>query len=534
MQRSAEEIMASRIQRTLAVSLACVLPLLPLRAQAADARIAVATETTSLDPQFHNVGPNNATSHNVFDTLIAQDERQRLQPALALSWTPIASTQWEIKLRPGVLFSDGTPFTADDAVFSLERASKVPNSPSSFAMYAKSIRRSEAIDPLTVRIETGGPAPLLPNDLSALSIVSRHAASGRTTADFNGTTAAIGTGPYRYLSWDRGSRLLLARNDRFWGRRPDWDHVTIRPISNGAARVAALLSGDVDLIDFVPSDTIVGLKADSRVNLFSTDSNRLIFILLDSSRDQSPGVLDPAGVPLTPNPLRDRRVREAISAAINRDALVARLLNGQGTPAGQLLPPGFFGTSGNLTPPKFDPARARDLLTKAGYPKGFGLVLVATNDRYPKDVEIAQGIAQMLTRIGIAARVDTMPASMLFTRGSRLEFSAMVLGWIAASGEVTSPMVALLATYDAAKGFGSSNRGRYSNPEFDRLLEEGLQTLDASKRGVVLSQATEIAMRDVGLVPLYFLVNTWATRKGFAYDARSDEMTTAAGLTPVR
>ena len=530
----------TRIPRRLAACLArlaclaCLAMLLPGAARAADARIAVATETTSLDPQFHNVGPNNAAFHNVFDTLIAQDDRQRLLPGLALSWTPVAPTTWEIRLRPGVLFSDGTPFTADDAVFSLQRAPTVPNSPSSFAMYAKSIGKVQATDPLTLRIDTIEPAPLLPNDLSAIAIVSRQAASGRSTADFDSTAAAIGTGPYRYVSWERGGALLLARNDHYWGKRPDWDRVTIRPISNGAARVAALLSGDVDLVDFVPSDTVAQLKADPRADLFSTDSNRLIFILLDSNRDQSPGVLDAAGAPLTPNPLRDRRVREAISIAINRDALVARLLNGQGTPAGQLLPPGFFGTSKNLPPPSFDAARARGLLTEAGYPKGFGLVLVATNDRYPKDVEVAQGIAQMLTRIGITVRVDTMPASMLFTRGSRLEFSAMVLGWIAASGEVTSPMVALLATYDAAKGFGSSNRGRYSNKEFDRLLGEGLQTLDADRRAALLSQATEVAMRDVGLVPLYFLVNTWATRKGFAYDARSDEMTVAAGLTPSR
>ena len=502
--------------------------------QAADARIAVATETTSLDPQFHNVGPNNATARNVFDTLIAQDNRQRLQPALALSWTAVGPTTWEIRLRPGVLFSDGMPFTADDVVFSLERAPSVPNSPSSFAMYSKSVAQAVAVDPTTVRIETRGPAPMLPNDLSALSIVSRRAAAGRTTADFDRLDAAIGTGPFRFTAWTRGGALELARNEHYWGPRPAWDHVTIRPITNGAAREAALLSGDVDLIDQVPADDVATLRKDGRVGLFSTESNRLIFILLDSDRDQSPGVVDAAGAPLPHNPLRDRRVREAISLAVNRDALVARLLNGQGTPAGQLLPPGFFGTSTTLKPPPFDPARARQLLADAGVPKGFGLQLVATNDRYPKDVEIAQAVAQMLSRVGIAARVDTMPAAMLFTRGSRLEFSAMVLGWIAASGEVTSPMIALLATYDADRGFGSSNRGRYSNPAFDRLLAEGLQTLDDGRRAAVLAEAAELAMKDVGLVPLYFLVNTWAARKGFEYDARSDEATVAAGLTPAR
>ena len=333
-------------------------------AQAKDARIAVPTETTSLDPMFHNVGANIAMSRNVFDTLIAQDDRQRLQPSLALSWTAVAPTTWEIKLRPGVVFSDGTPFTADDAVFSLERAPNVPNSPSSFSMYTKSVRHAVAIDPLTLRIDTNGPAPLLPNDLSVIAMVSRRAASGKTTADFDDITAAIGTGPYRYVGWDRGSTVTMVRNQRYWGGEPAWDTVTVRTISNGAARVAALLSGDVDLIEAVPSDNVAQLEHDPRASLFSADSNRLIFMLLDSDRAQSPGVTDAGGKPLPQNPLRDQRVREAISIAINRDALATRLLNGQVKPAGQLLPPGFFGTSDKLPPPAFDPARAKRLLQR--------------------------------------------------------------------------------------------------------------------------------------------------------------------------
>ena len=416
-------------------------------ARAAEVRVAVPTETTSLDPMYHNVAYNMAYSRNVFDTLIAQDDRQRLRPSLALSWTPVEPSVWEIKLRPGVRFSDGTPFTAEDAVFSFKRVALVPNSPSPFTMYTKAIAAMSVVDPLTLRIQTNGPAPLLPNDLSVLPIVSRRAAEGKGTAQFDDISAAVGTGPYRYVSWERGAAVVLARNDAYWGGRVPWDRVTIRPISNGAARVAALLSGDVDMIEAVPSDSVTQLGADARVSLFSADSNRMIFISLDSARDQSPGVTDANGGRLDRNPLRDRRVREAISIAVNREALTARLLNGQAKPAGQLLPPGFFGTSERLRPPGFDPARARQLLIEAGYPNGFGLSLVATNDRYPKDVEVAQAIAQMLARIGVVVRVETMPAAMAFTRGSKLEFSAMVLGWIAASGEATSPMVALLATY---------------------------------------------------------------------------------------
>ena len=186
-------------------------------------------------------------------------------------------------------------------------------------------------------------------------------------------------------------------------------------------------------------------------------------------------------------------MREAISIAINREALTSRLLNNQAKPAGQLLPPGFFGTSDKLPPPAFDPGRAKQLLAEAGYAQGFHMVLAATNDRYPRDTEVAQAIAQMLARVGIVVQIDAMPSAMVFTRANHLDFSAMVLGWIAASGEATSPMVALLATFDAAKGMGPSNRGRYANPAFDRLLDEGLHTLDPEKRGALLAEATELA-----------------------------------------
>ena len=522
---------------TLAACLAAYLATLQaVPALAAEARIAVQTETTSIDPMFHNVAPNIEMSRNMFDTLIAQDNRQRLLPSLALSWTPTGPTAWEIKLRPGVTFSDGTPLTADDIAFSIDRAPKVPNSPSSFGMYTKAVARTEVTDPLTLRIETNGPAPLLPNDLSVISIVSRKAAQGRSSAEFDSGAAAVGTGPYRFIRWDRGNQVVMEHNPAYWGAAQPgfhaWDRLVIRAIPNGAARAAAVLSGDVDLAASIPSDDIARLKADNGISLFQADSNRLIFLQTDSSRDRSPGLTDTAGKPLDRNPFRDQRVREALSVAINREALTGRLLNGQAKPAGQLLPPGFFGTSDKLVPPPYDPARAKRLLAEAGWGGGFGLRLAASNDRYPKDSEVAQAVAQMLTRVDIATQVDAMPASMLFSRGSKLEFSAFISGWIAASGEASSPLVALLATYDPVRGFGPSNRGRYSNPEFDRLLNQGLQTLDEASRGALLAQATEVAMRDVGLVPLYFLVNTWATRKGFRYDARSDEMTIAAGLTP--
>jgi peptide/nickel transport system substrate-binding protein len=518
----------------LARGLLTAMLLLPLAVQAAEVRIGVRTDTDSIDPHFHHYAPSVATGRHVFDALILQDAGMALRPGLALSWKPIAEDLWEFKLRPGVTFHDGTPFTADDVIFSIQRVPNVPNSPSSFAMSVKAIQEVRAIDPLTIQIRTHGAAPMLPYDLCTVAILSRHAAEGKSTSDFNHGTAAIGTGPYKFVEWVPADHLTLARNPTYWGGAQPWDRVIFKPIANDGARVAALLSGDVDMIDSVPVNDRQRLLEDKKLSVFERDSIRLIYIMLDSARDTTPGVSDRDGKPLDRNPLKDLRVRQAISHAINRQALTQRLLSGQGKPAGDVVPAGVFGANPNLKPPAFDLKLANSLMEQAGYKGGLGVTIAASNDRYPKDAEASQAVAQMLARIGIKAQVDSMPAAILYSRGSKLEFSVFMAGWIADSGEASSSLVSLLATYDAAKGMGPSNRGRYSSAAFDNTLAEALHTLDDKKRAALLGKATEIAMNDVGLIPLYFLVNTWAARKGLVYEARADELTLAIGLRPAK
>lgn len=501
-------------------------------AQARDVTLGIRTDTTSIDPQFHVVASNVMVAHYAFDQLILQDEKQRLVPGLAVSWQAVGPTTWEFRLRPGVRFHDGTPFTADDVAFSLARAPLVPNSPTSFAIYTKSIAHVDVVDPLTIRIETKSPAPLLPYDMSAISILSRHAAEGKSTNDFNSGAAAIGTGPYRFVRWIPGNRIEYVANPDYWGGKQPWDHVTLKPIANDGAREAALLSGDIDLMEGVPVTDVNRLRRDPAVSIFQCDSNRVIYIQMDTARDKSPGVSDANGNPMDRNPLRDLRVRQAMTLAIDRPALTSRLLDGQARPAGQLVPDGFAGASPALHPLAADPAKARALLSEAGYKQGFRLTLAATNDRYPLDVQAAEAIAQMFTRVGIRTQVDAMPAAMLFSRGSALDFSALIAGAIAISGESSSELVQYVATYDPEKSMGPSNRGRYSNPEFDRTLEQALQTMDQKQREALLGKATEIAIDDVGIIPVYFLVNTWAARKGLVYVPRSDEATLATGLKP--
>jgi peptide/nickel transport system substrate-binding protein len=292
-----------------------------------------------------------------------------------------------------------------------------------------------------------------------------------------------------------------------------------------------MLAGDVDLNEGVPGVDRARLAGAPNVALHECDSTRVVYLHLDSARDSSPGVTDAQGARMDRNPLRDPRVRRAISHAINRQALVERLLSGQAKPAGQYTAPPLPGSSANLPPPAYDPILAQSLLKDAGWAGGFGLVLAGSNDRYASDAAATQAVGQMLARVGIKTEVQTMPAAILFSRGSKLEFSAFMAGWVGV-GDPSSPLVALMATYDPATGMGPSNRGRWSNAAFDEALGGALREMDTGKRNALYARAAEIAVEDMGVVPIFFSVNTWATRKGLAYAARADEQTLAMGLRP--
>lgn len=499
-------------------------------AGAADVRIAVRTDVSSIDPHYHAYIPNRAISRHIFDSLTALSPRGEVQPGLAAAWKVVADDVWEFTLRDAA-FHDGSKVTAEDVAFTFLRAPDVPNSPSSYRTFMKTIDAVEVIDPRTVRIRTKGPAPTLLVDIESIAILSKKAADGRATSDFNAGRAAVGTGPYRFIEWQAGSRLLLERNPEYWGPKEPWDRVTYRPIANDGARVAAILSGDVDMIEGVPGVDRAKLAAAPNLAIHEADAFRIIYLQMDSARDVSPGLRDNAGNPLARNPFKDARVRQAMSLAINREGLAERLLSGQAKPAAQYVPNYVPGASPSLKPLPFDAERAKALLKEAGWADGFQVGLAGSNDRYPNDAQVAQAIGQMLARIGIKVDVQTMPASQLFSRGSKLEFSAILSGWVG-NGEPSSTLVSLMATYDPAKGMGASNRGRWSNAEYDTALQTALRTLDDAKRNALYAKAAEVAIAEMGMIPVYFTINTWATRKDLTYVARGDETSLAMGLRP--
>ncbi len=367
--------------------------------------------------------------------------------------------------------------------------------------------------------------------MSTVTIVSRKHGEGAVTKDYNSGKAMVGTGPFKFVEWVPGDRIVYTRNDAYWGQKSPWEKVIIKPISNSSSRVAALLAGDVDLIDFVPTADIEKMKKNPKMHMVRQVSNRVIYLHLDSNRDKSPFVTDKDGKAMDKNPLKDVRVRRAISKAINRQAIVDRIMEGNAIPAGQLLPDGFFATSPNLKPEKYDPEGAKKLLAEAGWADGFGLTLHGPNNRYVNDAKICQAIAQMLTRVGIKTKVDTMPKNVFFPRGSKLEFSFLLVGWGAGTGEPSSPLGALLHTYNKETGFGLTNRGRYSNKELDAVLEEALRTVDREKHKQLLIKATEIGINDLGIIPLHYQVSVWGLRKGLDYTGRTDAYTLANYVT---
>lgn len=318
-------------------------------AAAQDLRMAVQSAFL-IDPHVLFLGPNMAAARHLYDSLVGKDAEARWTPALAESWRQVDSVTWEFKLRPEVTFSDGSPFTADDVLASIERIPAIPNNPGPYTSNLRTIIRTEKLDPLTVRVTTDRPNPLLPGQFTNVFILPKQDAYA-TPEDFSSGRAAIGTGPFRLVSYRYGERMELERNPTYWGKPAPWQHVHVRVIGNDAGREAALLSGDVDMIENVPPEDFERLHARPEIGVFSRPSDRVLFLLPNVAPDAMKLLTDRSGKQLAGNPLRDLRVREAISMSIDRRALVSRALSGQGNATMQLVPEGFGGWDPALTCP---------------------------------------------------------------------------------------------------------------------------------------------------------------------------------------
>ena len=499
---------------------------------AADLRMALSSAPSAMDPHFHNLGANLNVAANIFDTLVRMDPDSRIEPALAESWKLIDARTWEFKLRAGATFHDGSPVTADDVIFSLDRPATLVNSPAGFAIYTKAIAAKSAPDAHTLRITTHTPYPLLLSDLSTIAILNRKAADGVATEEFARGRGMIGTGAYKFTTFLRDDRVELAPNPATWGTKPAWDKVTIRFIPNNAARLAGLLAGDLDGSEGVPTADLDSVKANPKLTFAQKVSARLVYFYVDGGRPDTPMVTAKDGGKLGRNPLADERVRRALSLAINREAIASRIMSGLGYPTGNLVPPGVFGHDPTLPVPAFDPDQAKKLLTEAGYPDGFGLTLHGPNDRLVNDAQIVQAVGQMLSRIGIATKIETLPMSAYAGRGAKGEYSMGLIGFGSQTGESSSILRAIIACADPKTGGGLYNWSFYCNPKVDALLAQALTTVDDAARQSLLQQAASLAVQTGAILPLHFQATTWASRKPLTITPRTDERTFAATFHP--
>ena len=516
-----------------ATIVAALLAALAAPATAQTLTIATGGSVTSVDPHFFNAGPNHSLARHFFSALVSRTALGRLEPDLATEWRAVEPTVWEFKLRPNVTWHDGRPFTADDVVFTLSRVPNVPNSPGGFAGFIRTIQRTEVVDPLTIRFHTTAPNPILPVELASIFVISRHVGESATTEDYNAGRAAIGTGPYRFVSHRPGDRTEMQRNDTYFGGPQPFQRVSYRFIPNDPARTAALLAGDVDVIDQIASADLPRLKREQRIQVSEIEGLRLVYLMADFSRTGAvPGVTDNNGQPLPRNPFMDVRVRRALNMSIGRDAIAERVMEGQANATAQWLPPGAYSYNPDVRPQPADLDGARRLLVEAGFPSGFRLVLSTPNDRFPNDSRIAQAVAQNWSRIGVQTQVEAHPWTTMSARQARQEFGMRLASWGSVTAEASYMLVNVMMTFDREKRTGSSNNSRFSSPELDAMVERAVAIMDDAERERALQQIVRWVADNAPIMPVVQLNHSWATRRPLVYLARMDEYTTAMDTRP--
>jgi len=339
-------------------------------------------------------------------------------------------------------------------------------------------------------------------------------------SEFNNGKMLYGTGPYKFVEFVAGDHITYTANKDYWGGTPKWDNVTIRWITSGPARVAALLSGDVDMIASVPTTDVANLDENSDINVSCDQTARIMYWSLDVSREYADHITAKDGSKIK-NPLRDLRVRQAFNIAIDRDAIVDEVMTGLAVPANQITGEGFGGHNPNIPMPEHDIGKAKALMAEAGYGDGFKLTIHATNDRYINDDKQAQAIGQMLSRIGVDVEVVTQPVSGYYGKLRKHEMTMALIGWAAMTGEASSVLG------PALREGVRNNYGRWENSEFNRLIEGALGTVDMEKYDRLLKESVAVAMADVPIIPTHYQVACWASRAGLEFTPRADESTLA-------
>lgn len=495
-------------------SLAAALALAGLSAHAVTLRVANVGDVQSMDPHSLNETLQLSFTGSVYEPLIGRDKQMRLTPILATKWTQKSPTVWHFDLRRNVKFHDGSPFTADDVVFSFKRAAGEGSDMKGSTTSVKEVRK---IDDHTVEVETTAPNPILPELLTTLYMLPKkwceenkaeRPVDRRKGIENVASFKANGTGPYRLKERQPSTRTVLVRNFNYWDKvEGNVDEVVFTPIGNDATRVAALLSGEIDIMEPVPLQDVDRLKG-AGFTVLQGPELRTIFLGMDQKRDE----LLFSNVK-GKNPFKDKRVRQAFYQAIDVEGIKTRVMRNAATPTAEMVGPGVRGFQPDMNKRlPYDVEAAKKLMAEAGYPNGFEVGMNCPNDRYVNDAAICQAVAANLARIGVKVNLQTETKVTYFPKILRRDTSFYLLGWTPSTNDAHDAMSALSATPND-KGQGQFNLGAYSNPKFDELTAKVQSETDDKKRNEMIREAFKIHADDVAHIPLHQQALAWGMKK---------------------
>jgi peptide/nickel transport system substrate-binding protein len=446
---------------------------------------------------------------------VARDKKLGLVPGLATKWSQPTETVWRFELRRNVKFHDGTPFTADDVVFTFQRAA---GEGSDMKSYTSSIKEVRKVDDFTVEIETAAPFPILPDVISLVYMMPKkwsednkaeRPVDRRKGIENAASFRANGTGPFRLKERQPTTRTVLVRNPNYWGKiESNVDEVIFTPIGNDATRVAALLSGEIDVMEPVPLQDIDRVKSNPNLKVMQGPELRTIFLGMDQKRDE----LLFSSVK-GKNPFKDVRVRKAFYQAIDIETIKSRVMRGAAEPTGLMIAPGIKGFVPEMNKRlPYDIEAAKKLLAEAGYPNGFEVGMNCPNDRYVNDAAICQAVAANLARVGIKINLQAESKATYFQKILSRNTSFYLLGWTPGTYDAHNPLNSLMAT-PTDKGQGQFNLGSYSNAKLDELTAKIQGETDQAKRNAMIREAFQIHYDEVGHIPLHQQALAWAMKK---------------------
>jgi peptide/nickel transport system substrate-binding protein len=504
---------------------AAALTLVLGNAQAQTLRWSSQGDLQTMDPHSRNESLTNAMNGQIYEYLVGRDKQLGIVPLLATEWQQTGPLQWRMKLRPNVKFHDGSAFTADDVVFSVNRAAEKT---SQIKVYANAMGEPRKIDNLTVEFNLKEVNPIFLQHANAIFIMSKSWSEKNNVTkplDFTNKeqshTAfnANGTGPYMLVSRQPDVKTVYKRNPNWWGKFDgNVQDVVYSPIKSNSTRVAALISGELDVVlDPPPTDT-PKLRETPNVKIIDGPENRVIFIGMDQGRDE----LLYSSVK-GKNPFKDQRVRQALYQAVDEETIKTKLMRGQAAPTGATMvsPMGTFNDPTLEKRLPFDLDAAKKLLAAAGYPDGFEVTLDCPNDRYVNDEEICKTLASMWARLGVKVRVNTMPRSIYFSKLDKLDTSLYMLGW---GGSVTDAETTFTPIYRtrAPGGVGDFNYGQVNNPKLDQLAAQSSREADPVKREALIKAVIKEHNEQVHHIPLHRQYIPWAARSNVEVVHRAD------------